>query len=292
MFTPNRADHSFLVIQNEFTGPSARRKGFTMAFVAPRTSGGRIVKGRAGRRVHLHRALSKLGWGSRGQAWDWIRAGEVCVDGRVVTEPLTWVDLDQQRITRKGQEAPAGTALTLALHKPRGIVTTRRDERGRRTVYDLLPPGLPWVFPAGRLDADSEGLLILTNDAQLAVRLTEPRHHIAKTYRVTINGNPSEQDLQRLREGIDLTDGPTRPAEVKRLHSEAGRMVVEMVLTEGRNRQVRRMWAALGWRVRRLVRVAIGRLELGDLPPGGYRALDAVEVARLLIPTPVPRGRD
>ena len=150
------------------------------------------MKGRAGRRVHLHRALSKLGWGSRGQAWAWIRAGEVRVDGRLVTDPLTWVDLDHQRITRNNRDAPASAGpLTLALHKPRGIVTTRRDERGRQTVYDLLPPDLPWIFPAGRLDADSEGLLILTTDAGLAVRLTEPEHHVPKTYHVTIAGRPT-----------------------------------------------------------------------------------------------------
>src|SRR6202030_3892174 len=111
-------------------------------------------KGQPGGRVQLHRAVSKLGWGSRTQAWDWVRAGEVRVDGRVVTDPLPWVDLERQRITR---DVPAGAAvaapgppLTLALHKPRGIVTTRRDEHGRRTVYDLLPPDLPWIFPVGR----------------------------------------------------------------------------------------------------------------------------------------------
>jgi 23S rRNA pseudouridine2605 synthase len=239
-------------------------------------------QGRPGRRVHLHRALSKLGWGSRGQAWDWIRAGEVCVDGRVVTDPLTWVDLDRQRITRGGAEAPPVAPLTLALHKPRGVVTTRSDERGRRTVYDLLPPGRPWVFPAGRLDADSEGLLILTNDARLAVRLTDPVHHVPKTYRVTVNGDPSEDDLRRLREGIELDDGPTRPAGVCMLRRGGQWAVVRMVMTEGRNRQIRRMWAALGWRVKRLVRVAVGGLELGDLPAGACRELGAAEVARLV----------
>src|SRR5256885_1554783 len=128
----------------------------------------------SGRRVQLHRALSKLGWGSRTQAWTWIQAGEVCVDGRVVTDPLTWIDLDRQHVTRGGQSAAPVAPRTLALHKPRDVVTTRSDERGRRTVYDLLPPGLPWMFPAGRLDADSEGLLVFTTDAALAVRLTEP----------------------------------------------------------------------------------------------------------------------
>src|SRR5262249_31228657 len=124
-----------------------------------------------GRRVQLHRAVSKLGWGSRKQAWDWIRAGQVRVDGRVVTDPLAWIDLERQTVTRAGQEA-VNERVVLALHKPRGYVTTRRDECGRRTVYDLLPAGLSWVFPAGRLDADSEGLLVLTNDSALAVRLT------------------------------------------------------------------------------------------------------------------------
>src|SRR6185437_2487529 len=197
---------------------------------------------RSGRRVQLHRALSKLGWGSRGQAWVWIQAGEVRVDDRVVTDPLTWVDLDRQRITRNNQTAPLGQAsrlsLTLALHKPRGIVTTRRDERGRRTVYDLLPSDLPWIFPVGRLDADSEGLLILTTDAALAVRLTEPEHHVAKTYHVTISGRPTPAVLDQLRGGVDLSDGRTRPAGVRLLEARDRASVVEIILTEGRNRQI------------------------------------------------------
>ncbi len=239
-----------------------------------------------GRRVQLHRALSKLGLGSRTQAWDWIRAGTVRVDGRVITDPLAWVDLDHQQITRAGQEAAPAAILVLALHKPRGVVTTRSDERGRSTVYDLLPPGLPWVFPAGRLDADSEGLLVLTNDSELAVRLTEPTHHVPKTYRVTIRGVPNKETLQQLRRGIQLNDGPTRPTRVRLVEEGADSAVVEMVLTEGRNRQVRRMWTAVGHRVRRLVRVAIGGLRLDDLAPGAVRVLDAADVRRLTQPRP------
>jgi len=235
-----------------------------------------------GRRVQLHRAVSKLGWGSRTQSWDLVRAGEIRVDGHVVTDPLAWVDLDRQRITRRGQAAGPVVPVVFALHKPAGVVTTRRDEHGRRTVYDLLPPDPPWVFPAGRLDADSEGLLILTNDAQLAVRLTEPAHRIPKTYRVTIKGSPTVQALSKLRHGIVLKDGPTRPAAVRVLRRHATVTVVEMRLTEGRNRQVRRMWHAVGHRVRRLVRVAIGALPLGDLLPGALRALDAADLKRLL----------
>src|SRR5438132_10514978 len=173
---------------------------------------------RPGRRVQLHRALSKLGWGSRTQAWEWICGGEVCVDGRVVTDPLTWVDLDRQRITRHGENAPQRASLTLALHKPRGVVTTRSDERGRRTVYDLLPPDLPWIFPAGRLDADSEGLLILTDDSKLAVRLTEPSNHVPKTYHVTIRGVPTEEALEKLRRGIPLLGKRTKPVQLRVRH--------------------------------------------------------------------------
>jgi 23S rRNA pseudouridine2605 synthase len=239
--------------------------------------------GQPGRRVQLHRALSKLGWGSRTEAWDWIRAGEVEVDGRVVTDPLTWVDLGRQRVTRNGQPPAPAARLTLALHKPRGVVTTRRDERGRRTVYDLLPPGLPWVFPAGRLDADSEGLLVLTSDSGLAAFLTDPAHHVPKTYRVTVRGEPSDESLDRLRGGIDLADGPTRPARVRRLAPG----VLEVVLTEGRNRQVRRMLAAVGHPVRRLVRVAIGAYELGDLAPGACRTLDDHEREKLWVAAPI-----
>jgi pseudouridine synthase len=234
-----------------------------------------------GRRVQLHRALSKLGWGSRTQAWDWIRAGEVQVDGRVVTDPLSWVDLDRQRITRDGKEAEPVALFVLALHKPKGIVTTRSDERGRRTVYDLLPRDLPWLFPVGRLDADSEGLLILTNDAQLAVALADPVYHVPKTYCVTVRGVPTEAAITRLRQGIVLNDGVTRPAQVCCLKAHAETAVLEIVLTEGRNRQVRRMMAALGHKVRRLVRTAIGRFHLGELKPGEARQLTEAEVQSL-----------
>lgn len=239
-----------------------------------------------GRRVQLHRALSKLGWGSRGQAWGWIQAGEVRVDGLVVTDPLIWVDLDRQRIARDGQDARSESmsrpTLTLALHKPRGIVTTRRDEHGRRTVYDLLPPDMPWVFPVGRLDADSEGLLILTNDSALSVRLTEPKHGIAKTYRVTISGRTTPQELKQLRQGVELSDGRTRSAEVRLLEASEDRSLLEIILREGRNRQIRRTMATLGHRVRRLVRVAIGGYELGELPSGAFRPLGEADRKRLL----------
>jgi 23S rRNA pseudouridine2605 synthase len=232
--------------------------------------------------VQLHRALSKLGWGSRKQAWDWVCAGEVCVEGRVVTDPLVWVDLDREIVTRKGDTLETPEKVVFALHKPRGVVTTRSDERGRRTVYDLLPHDLPWIFPAGRLDAESEGLLILTNDSALAVRLTEPVHHMPKTYRVTLSGSPNQETMERLRNGIVLDDGPTRPVRLRVIRRRADSTIVQMEMNEGRNRQVRRMWRSVGHRVRRLVRVAIGGFQLGELPPSAHRRLGADEQKLLL----------
>jgi 23S rRNA pseudouridine2605 synthase len=235
-----------------------------------------------GQRVQLHRAISKFGWGSRTVAWDWIRAGRVSVNGRAVIDPLTWIDLNRDEVSCADQPASRVKPVAVALHKPRGNVTTRQDERGRRTVYDLLPAGLPWLFSAGRLDADSEGLLILTNDSRLSVRLTDPAHHIPKTYEVTIRGVPTAETLTRLRHGIDLSDGPTRPVKLEVIGPVAkGATVVRMVLTEGRNRQIRRMWAAVGHKVKRLVRVAIGRYELGDLASGDCRQLGPADIARL-----------
>lgn len=239
-----------------------------------------------GRRVQLHRALSKLGLGSRTQAWAWIRRGEVRVDGRVVTDPLTWIDLDCQRIQRGNVESVQATRVAYAVHKPRGLVTTRRDERGRPTLYDLLPAKTPWLFPAGRLDADSEGLIIMTNDSALAERLTAPERHLPKTYQVTVRGQPGTGDLAALRAGVRLSDGWTKPASVRVLRTEPSRSVVEMILTEGRNRQIRRMWASRGFRVSRLQRTAIGTLELGDLEPGACRLLDEAAVVRLLAGPP------
>jgi pseudouridine synthase len=142
---------------------------------------------------------------------------------------------------------------------------------------------MPWIFPAGRLDADSEGLLILTTDSELAVRLTEPEHHVPKTYHVTVGGSPSPEALQQLRDGLLLEDGPTLPAAVRLLRTRARTAKLEIVLTEGRNRQVRRMLRAVGHRVRRLVRVAIGAYQLGDLAAGTCRDLNESDVRCLLV---------
>ena len=243
------------------------------------------------RRTHLNRALSKLGLCSRGMAERWIAEGRVYVNDRLVTSPLSWVDLDTDRIRVEGEDGtpsrqPRGSAahVYLAMHKPAGYVTSRRDERGRSTVYDLLPADYAgdWLFPVGRLDRDSEGLLLFTSDGAWSNRLTEPRSSIPKVYRVRLDARATDEALQRFRDGILLDGVVTRPATVV---EEGGRWY-RVTLTEGRNRQIRRMFRALGYRVERLVRVAIGALVLDDLAPGQVRSIHAGDIE------PVTAGAD
>ncbi len=170
----------------------------------------------------------------------------------------------------------------IALHKPVGFVTTRVDPAGRATVYDALGDLGRWVFPVGRLDRDTSGLLILTNDHRLGERLTSPEHQVPKTYHVRVAGIPEREALRALREGLPLEDGVlTRPARVRVLGSVRGSTWLEIVLKEGKNRQVRRMCALVGHEVQQLVRVAIGRLTLEDLAVGEWRELEPEDIARL-----------
>ena len=173
--------------------------------------------------------------------------------------------------------------IVLALHKPAGYVTTRVDPGGRPTVYALLGDVGRWVFPVGRLDRDTSGLLILTNDHRLGQRLTDPGHQVPKTYHVRVEGVPGDDVLRVLREGVPLGDGTlTRPARIRPLGAARdGSAWLEIVLTEGKNRQVRRMCAAVGHDVRALVRVKVAGLPLGDLPPGEWRRLPPGDVSRL-----------
>jgi 23S rRNA pseudouridine2605 synthase len=207
--------------------------------------------------------------------------------GRVERSPSRRVDPARDAILVDGRRvSEKGARVVIALHKPVGLVTTRVDPGGRPTVYDALP-GLPrWVFPVGRLDRDSSGLLVFTNDHELGERLTSPLAHVPKTYHVRVRGIPDADALAALREGTTLDDGvTTRPAQVRLIGAARGADVpsswLEIVLTEGRNRQVRRMGAAVGHEVLELVRVAIGRLGLGSLAPGEWRELSEVEVGEL-----------
>jgi 23S rRNA pseudouridine2605 synthase len=235
--------------------------------------------------LSLARALSKFGVCSRSEAVRRIESGRVRVNGAPALSAARRIDPRRDRVTVDGVAASDATPrLVLALHKPVGYVTTRVDPAGRPTVYDLVKDVSRWVFPVGRLDRDSSGLLILTNDHQLGNRLSDPEQHLPKTYHAQIDGVPEEAALRVLRQGVPLPEGKTtRPARVSVLGVERGGSAwLELVLTEGRNRQVRRMCGAVGHDVLTLVRVRIGGLELGDLPPGAWRRLEADEIARLL----------
>ena len=252
--------------------------------------GGRPAHAPAGQTrgpVSLARALSKFGVCSRREAERWIEAGRVTVDGRVVLWPQRRIDPRESRVAVDGLPARDGTErIVLALNKPVRYITSRVDPGGRPTVYDLIRDVDRWVFPVGRLDRDSSGLLVLTNDHRLGQRLTDPVHHVPRTYHVLLAGVPDEETLRTLRHGVPLGDGTlSRPARVRALGAARGAQAwLEIVLTEGRNRQVRRMCAAVGHDVRELVRVAVGGLKLGELPPGRWRQLTPSEVRRLQEP--------
>ena len=234
------------------------------------------------RKVGLARALSKLGFCSRSQAFALIRERKVTLNGARPTNPSTPVRLGIDRIQVEGQRIAAAEKLYLVLNKPRGIVTTASDEKSRDTVYSLLPKDLQWVAPVGRLDKASEGLLILTNDSEWAARITDPATHLDKTYHVQINAIAGEPLIDSLLRGIETAKGETlRAKRVSLLRSGEKNSWVEMVLDEGKNRQIRRMFEGLGIDVLRLIRVAIGPLQLGDLPKASHKHLTSDQKALL-----------
>ena len=229
----------------------------------------------------LDRVLSKAGVGSRVDAATWVRAGRVQVNGRIVRDPERWVDMARDRVRLDGKPLRTRERIYLLLYKPTGYLTTYRDPRGRATVYDLITDVGTFVSPVGRLDLDTSGLLLMTNDTQFAERIANPDSHVPKTYLVKASTRLSDEQLQQLRDGIRLADGPTRPAIVTRVRDSAKYTHFEVTLTEGRNRQVRRMVEALGATVLKLVRVQIGSLRIATLPIGHWRPLTAAEVRAL-----------
>lgn len=229
----------------------------------------------------LERVLSKAGVGSRVEARSWIHAGRVKVNGHVTRNPDQWVDMKRDRVLFDGKPLVARERVYLLLYKPTGYLTTYKDPDGRPTVYDLIADAGTFLSPVGRLDLDTSGLLLMTNDNQFAERVTNPGSHVPKTYLVKASAVLTDTQLQRLREGIELADGPTRPAEVTRVRDSGKYTHFEITLTEGRNRQVRRMVEALDAKVLKLVRVRIGRIAIGKLLIGKWRLLTAAEVASL-----------
>ena len=229
----------------------------------------------------LERVLSKAGLGSRTEARRWIAGGRVKVNGKIVRDPDEWIDMDHDRVRFDNQPLERRERIYVLLYKPAGYLTTYQDPQGRPTVYELIKDVGTFVSPVGRLDLDSSGLLLLTNDNQFAERVTNPLSHVPKTYLVKASTLLADEQLQQLRQGIELADGPTRPAEVQRVRDSAKYTHFEITLTEGRNRQVRRMVEALGAKVLKLVRVKIGSLTIGTLPIGKWRLLTADEAAAL-----------
>ena len=229
----------------------------------------------------LERVLSKAGIGSRVDARSWIHAGRVKVNGRVTRNPDQWVDMKRDRVLFDNKPLVARERIYLLLYKPTGYLTTYKDPEGRPTVYDLIADAGTFLSPVGRLDLDTSGLLLMTNDNQFAERVTNPNSHVPKTYLVKASVVLTDTQLQRLRDGIELADGQTRPAVVSRLRDSGKYTHFEITLTEGKNRQVRRMVEALDAKVLKLVRVRIGHIAIGRLPIGKWRLLTAAEAASL-----------
>jgi 23S rRNA pseudouridine2605 synthase len=230
-------------------------------------------------KTHLNRALSKLGILSRSQANDAILAGRVSVNGRIVRAPGAPVDLDTATILVDDTPTAPADWRTILLNKPRGIVTTRADPQGRQTVYDILGPQSQGLVPVGRLDLATSGVLLLTSDTALAHWLTDPANAVPRVYVVTVRGRVDAADLERLQSGI--SDGQdelvAERVMLRKASNRESHLTIE--LREGKNREVRRLFGAIGHEVTRLKRVSFGALSLGQLPPGQWRAVSRAEVA-------------
>ncbi len=229
----------------------------------------------------LQKYLARCGVASRRASEQIILDGRVAINDRIVTELGTTVDPENDRVDLDGHPVlPPARTTSIALHKPAGVVSTAHDPQGRRTVLDLVDVDAR-LYPVGRLDYDSEGLIVLTDDGDLALHLTHPRHIVEKEYHAQIRGGVPDAALRRLADGVMIEGRRTAPARVSVLHRDPDSTWVRFVLHEGRNRQIRRMAAVVGLEVARLVRVRIGSLRLDDLPAGAWRVLSKAEAAAL-----------
>jgi len=233
------------------------------------------------KRFGLARVLSKMGLASRTQAAAMIAEGLVRVNGKAIRDPEFPVRMEIDKVSVGSRQVVAQERIVLMLNKPRGLVTTRHDEKERATVYDCLPSDMPWLAPVGRLDKASEGVLLMSNDPVWAASITDPSRHVAKTYHVQVAGLPGDDVLARLNAGLPDQDGLLKAKSVTVLRSGGRNTWLEFVLDEGKNRHIRRMLQALDIDVLRLIRVAIGGLALGGLPKGQWRALTEAELALL-----------
>jgi 23S rRNA pseudouridine2605 synthase len=234
---------------------------------------------REGEPLRLQAYLARAGVASRRAAEELIAEGRVFVNGESVTAPGIKVVPGKDRVEVNGERVELAAPVWVALHKPRGYVATRHDPYGRKTVYDLLPARYHQLFHVGRLDRDSEGILLLTNDGPTAHRLLHPAYGATKEYLVDVEGRPTSEELRRLVSGVELEDGVAKAESAERLHQvDQDVFRVRLVLREGKKREVRRMMDALGHRVRRLIRRRFGPVELGELPPGKWRVVAPEEL--------------
>jgi 23S rRNA pseudouridine2605 synthase len=244
----------------------------------PRTS---TTKAQPASGERLQKVLAAAGIGSRRQCEELITSGRVEIDRRVVTELGTRVDPARQEVRVDGTPLRQAVLVYYAVNKPPGVVSTNSDPAGRPRVIDLVPPCHERLFTIGRLDLSSEGLILVTNDGELANRLTHPRYGVRKIYRVLVAGRPTPEVIQRLQHGVHLAEGMARAEQVEIKTQRKESALLEMVLREGRNREIRRVLARLGHKVLRLARVAVGPVRLGDLAAGTSRRLTREEIQRL-----------
>jgi 23S rRNA pseudouridine2605 synthase len=238
----------------------------------------------------LDRVLSRFGLASRTDARRAILEGRMKVNGRIVRNPDLWVRTDQARFTFDNRPLRPSHKLYVAYYKPKGVLTSHGDPKGRPTVYDNLDPGLGWLAPVGRLDRDSSGILLLTNDTDFANYITNPASRVPKHYRVKLNAIIGDEILASLRSGVEISRGERAlPTGVKRLEDRGNYSWIEVVLVEGKNREVRRMMDAVGFTVLKLVRTRIGHLTLAGLDVGGWRELTSAELAGFGYPGGVRR---
>lgn len=237
----------------------------------------------------LHKLLAHAGFGSRRSCEKRIAAGEVEIDGKVVTEMGVKVDPARHKIKCGGKYLRAPAHVYYLLNKPKGVVTTLSDNLGRRTVIDLLKGVRTRVYPAGRLDADSQGMLVLTNDGELCNQLTHPSFQVPRAYHVVVQGALDPQVIEKLSKGVWLSEGRTGPVEIKVKKADREVTIVEVIIREGMNREVRRVFAKFGLKVRRLKRIRLGPLTLGNLTPGQFRVLTPREIEAIKGPPPGPR---
>ncbi len=241
-----------------------------------------VKKEMAENMVRLQKAIADAGVASRREAEDLIREGLVTVNGKVITNLGTQVDPEHCHIKVRGKLIQSQQKkVYLALNKPIGYVTTLKDPQNRPTIMEFIRGIKARVFPVGRLDYNSEGLIILTNDGELANEIMHPRHHMPKTYLVKVKGKLAPSKLDKLQRGIRLPDGLTAPAQIQKVRSLPANTFLEITIHEGRKRQIRRMFEKLGHSVLKLKRIRIGPVYLGDLPPGKFRKLNPSEIKRL-----------